>query len=443
MPPTTAPPVTSAPDPVDIDTNRRPLSVQEAVQIAHQQHARVSVAEESVEAARQRIRQARTGTLPTVTGSVGYQGRGTSSFAGIFGGEPERTVGSGNQTRRTVVDTDSATFDRGLQPRVALNYNVFDGGQTRAQVRQARAGLEATQGNLEAVRNNLTFDVTTNYLLQLRSERLLELRVTQERLAQEQLARVEARIAAGEAPAADRALALSDLRNRQVDRIQAENDVQVSANNLRNSMGLPVGPALRLVELRERQEEPLRLEELQEIARRQRPEVVQAEAQVRQAQQGVSLARIGRRPRLDTSFAFNVNPNNAFQRSDFAVGANVSVPIFDAGLTHAREQEAKTSVQSTSAQLEQVRKDVAADVVEAYLNLINARQRLEASRLAVEAAQVNLENATARYQLGAAGATVIELITAQTQFATANNNAIQALYDVYLAQAQLERAIGR
>lgn len=442
--PTTAPPVTAAPEPERPQVNQEPISVQEAIQIAYQQHARVTVAEEGVEAARQRIRLARTGTLPLVTGEVSYSGRGTNSLFGSFGGEPTRTIRTTpGQTRRVLVDTDTLTFNQGLQPRLGLAWNVYDGGQTRAQVRQARAGLDANQSNLAAVRNNLEFDVTANYLLQLRSERLLELRVTQERLAEEQLARVEARIRAGEAPAADRALALSELRNRQVDRIQAENDVQVSANALRNAMGLPVGPPLNLVELRERLDEPPTLEQLQEIARRQRPEVVQAAAQVQIAEQGVSLARINRRPRLDTLFSFNVNPNNPLQRSDFSVGANVSVPVFDFGRTHAIEQEAKTDVQATTAQLEQVRKDVQAEVVEAYLNLINARQRLEASRLAVEAAQVNLENATARYQLGAAGANVVELITAQTQFATANNNAISALYDVFLAQAQLDRAIGQ
>jgi outer membrane protein TolC len=86
---------------------------------------------------------------------------------------------------------------------------------------------------------------------------------------------------------------------------------------------------------------------------------------------------------------------------------------------------------------------VTADVEEAYLNLVSARERVDASRLAVEAAQINLEATTARYELGAAGTTVVDLIQAQFQFATASNNAINALYDIYLAQAQLDRAIGR
>jgi outer membrane protein len=423
----------------------RPVSLQEAITIGLQNHARIAVAEENVQAAKQRVRQARTGTLPEVLASVGYRGNGTTNLGGIFGSEPTQTVpgaGGGAPVKRRV-DIDQAQFDQGLQPQVAINYNIFNGGLTRAQVRQARAGVETSAAGLSATRNDHSFQITSDYLSQLRSRRVYELRIVEEQLAEEQLARVQARIRAGSAAEADAALALSQLRNRQVDRIEAQNTVRIAANNLRNSMGLPVGPPLALVELQQ-EERPLpTLEALREMARQQRPEVVQGEAQVRSAEQGVSIARISRKPRLDTTFAFGVNPNNPFQRGTFSVGAAVSLPLWDAGLTHAREQEARTSVQSNAALLEQTKKDVAAEVEEAYLNLINARERTTASRLAVDASRVNLEQTTRRYELGVGGTSVVDLIEAQVQFATANNNLIQALYDRHLAEAQLNRAIGR
>lgn len=422
------------------------VSLQEAIQTAHQNHGRVAIAEETVEAARQRIRQARTGTLPTVSGEIGYRGRGTSNLSGFFGPTPTRTVGTGGPGSpriRQQVDTETATFDQGLQPRIALNYNIYDGGLTRASVRQARAGLDGNIASLSAVRNDLALTVTTNFFLQLRSERLLVLRREQVRLAQQQLDEVDERIRVGSTAMAERALSLSELRNRQLDLLEAENAVRLDANALRNSMGLPVGPPLKLVELGDTEQPLPPLESLRAIARRERPEVVQAEAQVRVAQQSVSIARIGRKPRLDTTFAFNVSPNAPLTRSDFAVGAAVSLPLWDAGLTHSRELEAKTDVQSATAQLEQTKKDVAADVEEAYLTLVNSRDRLAASELAVEAARINLEATTARFRAGIAGVTVVDLVQAQVQFANASNAAISAQYDIHLAQGQLTRALGR
>jgi outer membrane protein len=431
---------TPVPDPVDY------ITLDEAIGIAQVEHGDVSAATASVEAARQRIIIARSADKPQVIGSVGYQGRGTNNLGGIFGSQPTRTVGTGaagDPVRQVPIDTNTVTFDQGLQPRIALNFNPFNGGLTRASVRQARAALESSRSALGGVRNNLAFTVTTNYLQQLRAQQLLDLRVSQEALAEEQLRSVEARIRAEAAAEAERALVLSEYRNRQVDRISAENDARVAANALRNSMGLPVGPPLKLVELREDLDPILPVEALRDMAQRQRPEVAEAEAAVRISQQDVAIAKINRRPRLDTTIAFNVNPNNKLDRSDFAVGANVSMPLFDAGASRAREKVARYDVAGRQAQLEQVRKDVASEVQEAYLNLVNARQRLEAARLAVDAAEVNLQSTTARYRIGAPGVDVVALITAQVQYATANNSAIGALYDVHQAQAQLRRALGQ
>jgi outer membrane protein len=421
----------------------QPISLQEAIQIAFQNYGGVQAAEESVEAAIQRVRQARAGTLPSVSAEVTYSGRGVSSLGGLFGQEPtQRVPGTtpGTTVRRSV-NTDIITFDQGLQPRLAARWPIWDGGLTRASTRQARAGVESSVAGLGAVRNDRAFIVATNYLFQLRSERLLELRGVQETVALEQLNEVRARIREGAAAAADEALLLSEYQNRRVETITAQNDLRVSANALRNSMGLQVGPPLTLVELRENVEPLPPIEALREAAQRQRPEVIQAEAQVRIAQQSVSIARIGRKPRLDTLVTFDVTPSDAFQRSAFTFGAGVSFPIWDAGVTHAREEEARSGVEAAAAQLTQTRKDVAADVEDAYFTLVNARERVEASELAVRAAQVNLEATTARYRQGLG--TIVDLVQAQEQFATASNNLVSALYDVHLAQAQLNRAVGR
>ncbi len=434
------------PGPGDLMQAGQVISLQEAVRIAMANHGSIVVAEENVEAARQRVRQVRTGLLPIVTGSVGYQVSGTSSLGGLFGREPSRTIPSqtpGQPAIRQGIETDNISSNRGLQPRINVDFPILNGGITRANVRQARAGVEQNLGNLGITRNDRAFFVTQDYLAQQRSERLLELRSEQERLAQEQLRSVEAGIQVGRAAEADRALVVSELRNRQVDRIQAENSVRVAANSLRNSMGLTVGPPLRLVELRETDAVPPPKEQLRESAFLARPEVVAAEARVRIQRETETIARINRKPRLDASFSFNLNPNDSFQRSDFLAAVGVSMPLFDWGLTRARELEARAGVRAALADLEQTRKDVTAEVEEAYLNLINARERLDASRLAVRAAQVNLEVTQRRYELGAATVTVVDLIQAQVQFATANNNAISALYDVFFAEAQLGRAVGR
>ena len=406
----------------------RPISLQEAIQLAWQNQASVAVAEESLDAARYRVREVRTGTLPRAIGQIGYAGRGNDELAGLFG---------------SARAANSVRMDLGLQPRFGLTFPAWDGGLTRQSVKQARANVDGSQAGVTTARNNLAFNVTSNYILQLRAERRAELRKVQVRLAEEQLRSVDAKISIGQIAPAERALPLSELRNRQFELNSAENGALVAANTLRNAMGLPVGKPLKLVEIEENREPLLPIETLRAVALRQRPEVAQDLATVKSSQASISIARIGRKPRLDTNFSFNLTPNDVFTKSDWAFSAMISMPLWDAGVTHYREQQSRSQAEIAQIRLEQTRKDVTADVEEAYLNLVNARARQEVSRLAVAAAQVNLEATTARYEQGIANTDVISLIQAQVQFATANNNAIEALYDIHLAQAALARATGK
>jgi outer membrane protein len=424
-----APTGAAAVPPTLTPVSTRPITLQEAEDIALRTHGNIAVAQQSVAAAQQRIAEARTGNLPSVQGNLGYAGSGTSNLGGLFG---PSTRFQGNNVQ----------FDQGLQPQLALNYNVYDGGLTRNAVGQARANEQSSEANLLATRNDLKLTVATNYIAELRAHSQLLLAQQEEILAQNQLNEVQARVAAGAAATADSALPLSALRNNQVATLTAQNQLRIAENTLLNSMGLPVGTPLLIQDLPDDTAPVPAVAPLQAAAVVQRPEIAGTAAQLRSAQAGVSIARINELPRASTVVGANLDPNDAAQRSSWTIGVGVSLPIFDAGLTRAREKEAQTQVASQEANLLQTRKDVGADVQDAYLNLVSARERLDASRLAVQAAQTNLDATTARYNLGLAGSDVVALVQAQVQFFTASTNEIQARYDVHLARAQLQKATG-
>src|SRR5439155_12322166 len=139
----------------------------------------------------------------------------------------------------------------------------------------------------------------------------------------------------------------------------------------------------------------------------------------------------------------NLLPRSETARSNFNFNTSVSMPVFDAGVSVANERIGRSTARSAAATLEQTKKDVSADVEVAYFNYVSAIQQVEASRAAVVAADANLRAVTEQFRLGAAGVGVVELVTAQTQFFTANNNLIQSRYNVIQALAQLNQAVGR
>lgn len=426
LPPT--PPASTLADPTSaepIGTAAAPLSLTQAIEIAYRNHADIVVAEENLQAARERVTQARTGTLPTVSAEATFAGRGVSDVGGIFGNGP-----------------NNYASDNGAQPAVRARATFIDQGQTRLRVRQARSGVTSSIAGTHNVRRLLRFDVTSDYIELLRARQQFLLTEEQVRLAEAQLNLIDARIAVGDAATADRFPVLRELRRAQERRVSAQNSVNVSATFLRNSMGLPAGPPPVVAELpQEPSFEVPAVQQVLTLAEQTRPDLQQNVESVKQSRATVSLARIQRRPLFVTSVGANLTPKEAFSRSDFSFGLGVSMPLWDAGLTRSRQREAESGLDSDRARLEQSRKDIAAEVQSAHLNLASARERVDASKATVDAAQVALDAANARYQQGLA--TTIDLTDAQLGFFTARNDAINALYDYYTSQAQLERAIGR
>ena len=77
----------------------------------------------------------------------------------------------------------------------------------------------------------------------------------------------------------------------------------------------------------------------------------------------------------------------------------------------------------------------------AALNLKAARTRIEIARKAVEQAEENVRMVQSMYEVGTAAN--IDFMDAQLAHTSARFRAVNALYDFYIAEAELERALGR
>ena len=93
------------------------------------------------------------------------------------------------------------------------------------------------------------------------------------------------------------------------------------------------------------------------------------------------------------------------------------------------------------AQEEAQRQQVALDVEQAYLRLVELQERIKANEAAANAAKENLDLANGRYQVGVGS--IIEVTDAQTLYSDAQTTYVRALYEYKIADAQLVRAIGQ
>jgi outer membrane protein len=127
--------------------------------------------------------------------------------------------------------------------------------------------------------------------------------------------------------------------------------------------------------------------------------------------------------------------------NDYAAGSiQVSLPIFAGGLYVARQHEAELRASGDAELLRSLEDNVIRDVRIAWLNLNNARERLQTTEQLVDEANQAFELAQARYKVGSSS--IVELSQAQLELTSAQIDETNARYDVLIQEANLTYQIG-
>lgn len=474
------------------------LTLDDSIRIALRNHGDVGAAAQQFVSARAGITSARSGLFPQIGADINYNYQNTSRSrtqttivpgTGTGGGTVPGSGGTGGGSSSTTTFTSAVTTTG-----VSVSQNIFDSGRTRAQVRQARARALGTVGSFGSARSGLAYNVALAFYEQLRQEKLVAQRQGQVELARRQLDQIEAQVEAGVAARVDVQSVQVNLSQARFDLATAQNNFRVATTNFRNTLGLGRGPALSLQEsistANSEAVAPLTivpstsapptspdganteptapdiappaivppafptspgeppplvpvLKSLNEYiaeARRLRPDLLQARANVQSTEASLALAKISSRPQVSASAGYDIDPRSIRDRG-FALGVGLSIPIFDAGGRKADVRSANAELEANRIRLAQLDKDATADVEASFVDIAGEVERVANARVLVESARINLATATERYTLGLG--VVLDIVNAQTQLFNAQTSATQAVYDYELARANLDRAIGR
>ncbi len=184
-------------------------------------------------------------------------------------------------------------------------------------------------------------------------------------------------------------------------------------------------------------------------ALRTRPEILEGDAEIAAAQRGIQYARRSQLPSVNLSLNDSYQPDPAAfaRQNQGSVTLGVTVPIFDGGLARGRLREARGVAASAEVSRRSSVDQVQVDVQQAYIALVQARNRVAVSNVGLSQAREAYRLARVRYNAGVSQQTGIspqlELSNAQSTLAQAQSNQINALYDYNNARAQIDRAAGR
>ncbi|MGE0460453.1 MAG: TolC family protein [Vicinamibacterales bacterium] len=428
------------------------LTVSDAVSMAFEASHRLSEVQAREEGARATVQVRRAASKPAATATAGYT---RTNHVDEFGFP--REDGSIRVFYPDVPDN--------LISRVGAQWPIYTAGRTGALERAAAAEAGAIGAELDTARADLRFEVRRAYWAAVASlETVQVLQVALER-AEAQVRDARQRQDVGLVPPSD-VLTFEAQRSREaLQLIEAENLRESALIELRRLVGLePDTP----VELADSLDAPPTFTDLTGMvpdlpagrpggadaaalvseALGQRPERRALTFRLEGAQAREQAAAAGRKPTLALGGGFDfANPNpKIFPREEkwqpsWDVGVNVSWTLLDGGRARAEVAEAAAATRAAEARLKDLDTLVAADVRQRLLDLNSSLASVRASEDGVRAATEARRVLGERFAVGVATST--DVLVAQDHLLTAELARARALANVRLAEARLDRALGR
>jgi outer membrane protein TolC len=396
-----------------------PLTLEDALETALKNHPQLVEAAENLHGAEARTLQAYSSYYPQLS-----------------------VVADWSKGRSYLTAQNSIVSSEVASAALSLKQTVYDFGRTSAVVEAARGSGTAASETLAITRQDLTFRVRSAYYLLLATEKQV-LAVGETVAAREAVFKQAGEyFSQGIRAKVDVTRAEANLYAAKTLLIRAENNRDIAGLELSSAMGIPSLENRLLVD-------PVTTPESvpdQELARQEafknRAELKRLTALKSSAAASLKAARSGYLPLLSGTASVGY-ADRFFPPSGnvWAVGLNLSIPLFSGFSTVAQTTEALSALRSVEAQRNNLKLQIAKDVETARLGVKEAAARITSSGKEVRAARENRDLAMGRYQEGVG--TIIEVSDAQSQSLDAETSNIQAGYDYHSALARFQRAVGK
>jgi outer membrane protein len=397
------------------------LDLQQAEQIALQNHPQIQAAVNQAGAAQAQVTQARSAYYPLAYGSA------TGSYA-----ENNTRIGAGGLNSPRVFDR----YGNG----VAVNQLVTDFGRTHELVKSSDEHSKAEQENVVTTREQVLLQVDQAYFGVLRAQAVLVVAqetVKSRKLVSDQVTELEKnKIKSG----LDVSFANVNLAQAQLLLIQAQNDLQSSFAQLSAALGYSGVRTFQLTEEPLPPAPPGDVTVLIQQALRDRPELIGQRLSVESAQSYATAERDLWLPTVSASGVAGLTPvvasgglaSTTLPAPRYAAaGFNVNIPIFNGHQFGALRAEANYQAQAQSDYLRDLQNRITRDVQTAWLYANSGFQRLSVTQQLLNEANDALDLAQSRYRLGLSS--IIELSQAQLNQTQAQIEQTSAKYD-YEAQ---------
>jgi len=427
------------------------LSVEDAVTRALRQSPEARTAAAQIDVADAQITTARATGLPQLA----------------FNGSYQQVLENARASIVSSVFGQAFTYTANAR----LSQTLFQGGKVVAGARAAGDVRNASRLDQQETRALVSVNAQRAYLNALFTAQLVDIQQRNLALAEQRVRQLEQLEQGGRSSRYDVLTARVSRTNLEPQVIQAQSNRRLALLTLKQILNLPADQPVALTSVLDTAGVAAVVERtLADSALPvSRPAVRSAEYTLEARKQGIRVARADFLPTVSafvqsgylalpssnglptsfgrTSLNFCPNPGSATRPcqnngwfADRNFGMQVSWPIFDGLRTKGNLDLAQAQMQLARVQADQVRERVGIELAQAESEFARARAAYTAQRQNASDADEAFQLASLRFARGLS--TQLEVSNAQLSLLTAQTNQLRAVYDLYLAAAEVARSRG-
>jgi len=412
------------------------LELEQAINLALEKNAELKVAQMEVDKSRQKLWEARSGLFPKLDASGQYQRYIELPVIFLPPGSP-------------FGPTLKIGADNSFIASASLSVPIFAWGLYKG-IGLASDGLNISQENYRSIKNKVVGDVKKAFLAVLLTRETKDVMQQSLKNAEDNFENIKKLNSAGTLSDYDVLRAEVQVANLRPVVLQMENNYKLSTEALKTTIGLNASQEIDVVgELNF--QEPYYLPDEQEIINEllsNNPQLAILENQIELNQRSVSLERAAYFPTLAGfgSYQYQTQAND-FKFSDynwvktFVVGLQLQIPIFNGFKTQTRINQAEIGLNQVIEQKRNFTEAIKTQALSILYRVEQAVKRIEGQNKTVSQAEEGYRIAKKRLENSLA--TQLEVNDAELALRQAKLNRLQAVYDLKVAESDLDTILGR
>ena len=333
---------------------------------------------------------------------------------------------------------------------LSASYLIFDFGKKESDFAQTLATYRAAGFDYDETVQNYVYSVIGAYYALLNMDADVKSASVALQVAQTAKNTADKKYKAGAVAKADVYKADTMLASSQLELERAKNNREIAKGTLLNTLSFPADEDIHIKDMPASfgaDAESESVDELINIARKKRPDLLKAHSQTNAAWHRRNSAFLKNLPSISVTGGVDVTDNTfngMFEDMKFKAkgtfGVSVSMPIFTGFLNFYNARAANADYESVKYNEQNVSNNAVMDVFTAYQNYKTARTVLKQTETLLKSATESERVTAGMYQVGRA--TMLDWQTAQSELADARKQNNSAKYDLFVKRAAVALAIG-